>query len=430
VDLPADVEEALGAIAVPGEAVEFAAPAGSRWVVLTPLALYVGLESLERYPRGWVTGIEFDRQADRRGAMVFVGRDGVLDTIEFDDGERAALQELESRLSSGQAAPPAPVVASAPPKRAKGITIVLDQPDFAPGERVRGAVVVDWPADAAVRGIHVTIEGAESVHVSVSTGSGKHRRTVTHRRENSIVSDGFVLFGREPVGFFRALREGIRSLAGRHSFPILRKGRHQFAFDFLLPAGALPTHHGPHADVAYEIAADVDVPLGFDLVTRGELRVLPPRGTGIAAAEGASRFGSSGMLSGFDARGRIEARLSAAPLLPGAALEGRIHVVNESRKKIRRARFSLKCIENAEAAGHVRVSDTEVFAGDLRVPDPAAREFDAVFGFQLPPAAVAYAGRHSATSLALDVTLDVAWSFDVSLRVPLETERLRRVRGT
>ena len=428
-DLPADVSRAIDAIAVPGEAVEFAAPAGSRWVVLTPLALYVGHESLERYPRGWITGIEFDRQAENRGAMLFVGRDGVLDSIDFDESQRGELSELECRLASGQAAPPAPIVASTPAKRSKAVTIVLDQPDFAPGERVRGSVVIDWPADAPARGIHVTLEGSESVHVSVSTGVGKRRRTVTHRRENVIVSEGYVLFGREPVSFLRAVREGVKSLVGRHPFPILRKGRHEFAFDFHLPPRSLPTHHGPHADVAYTIAANVDVPLGFDLVTQGELRVLVPRGTAIAAAEGTSRFGSSGMLSGFDARGHMEARVTAAPLVPGGALEGRIHVVNESRKKIRRARFSLKCIENAEAGGHVRVSDTEVFAGDLRVPDPAAREFDAVFGFQLPPSATAYSGRHSATSLALDVTLDVAWSFDVSLRLPLETERLRRVRG-
>jgi hypothetical protein len=331
--------------------------------------------------------------------------------------------ELEARLATGNVTPPAPVVASAPPKRAKGITIVLDQPDFAPSEHIRGAVVVDWPKDAPVRGIRVGVAGSEDTRISVSKGSGRNRRTVTYREHNPILGEEIVLFGREPVGFFRGLGEGMKTLVGKLKHPVLKRGRHEYAFDFRLPSRALPSHAGPHAAVAYRITANVDVPLGFDLVTEGPLRVLSPRGTRLSGGTASHRSEATGLLKGFKADVSLEAEVRGTTLRPGAPLEGRIRVENRSHKKIARACFSLRRLERAEASVYVRDADDEVLSGDLRVPDPAAKEFEAVFGMVLPPEACAYEGRHSEVGLALDVALDIAWSFDVKARVPLTVER-------
>ncbi len=417
------MQDAFDNLAVPGETVEFATAAGGRFAILTPLALYVGDDDLRRFPRAWITGIEFDRTPAKRGAMVFVGRDGILDRLEFGAAERADLVELESRLAGGQTAPPAPVVAARVPRRDKGITVILDQPAVAPGETLRGTVVVDWPKDAPVRGIRVGVAGAESTRISVSKGSGKSRRTVTYRETNPIIGEELLLHGRAPVSFMKAVGEGFQSLFGGLRHPALKRGRHEFTFDFRIPQRALPSHAGPHATVRYDIYANVDVPLGFDLVTSGEILVVPPRGTRLESAGGIHHFKNDGVMGGFKAAGKMNVEVSGAPLEPGHAVEGRITAENRSRKRLKSARFSLKKLEHARAGHYERDSEVEILAGALRVPDPSAPEIEAVFGLKLPAQCAPYAGRYSSASLVLDVTLEFAWSFDVTARLALETVR-------
>ncbi len=422
-ELPIEVQDAFDALAIPGEAIEFGASAGSDWILLSPVAVYVGTAALQRFPRGWVTGIEMDRATRGAGAMALVGRDGILASVTFSAAERTALVGLESRLAAGLPAPVAPVIASPPSARSKGITIVLDRPDFSPGEHVRGAVVVDWPTDSPVRGIRAGLSGTERTRIAVTSGSGQRRHSRVYREEHWLINEEATLFGREPISFLRAVGEGVRALVGRLKHPVLKRGRHEFSFDFALPLRALPSHGGPHADVQYILYAHVDVPLGFDMTTQGSIPVLSPRGSRIAGTSGDHHFEASGLMSGFKASGDATIELNGAPLVPGSALEGRVLAKNTSRKKLKSARFSLKSIESARAGRHERTTEAEIASGVLRVPDPSAGEIEAVFGLILPPEASIFSGRHAEVWLALDVTLEFAWSFDVTARLPLTMER-------
>ncbi len=404
VALPEAVERELLGLAQPGETLELAAPAGEQWVALTRQALYIG-PPFRRVMRRWVTGIEFDRAGAGPGAMIFLGADGELARVTFAGMERVALAGVERRLS--------------PPPGKRAIQVVLDQADFAPGERVSGRVLVDWPKARQVRGVRVGLVGVEESRVTVTRGSGKHRRRVTYRERTAIVENGRGLWGKPAIGWWSSMGEGIKRLWRKLDYDELPAGRHQYPFEFRIPGGAPPTYSGRHATVAYRLFAHVDVPLGFDLVHEGPLLVVARRGARMSAARHLHRQEAEGVLKAFRASLSLDLEVHDTEMRPGARIEGRVVVDNRSGKRIRAAVLELVGQETARARGHVETAAVVLQSGRLEARDPAAARQEIAFGIEIPRGAVAYSGERSEVYLFLRARLDIAMGFDAVVEVPL-----------
>ena len=352
-------------------------------------ALHVGER---RIPRARVKGIEVGR-----GTMVFTGDAGVLARVDFTPSERAALEKIERELAP----------------RKKSIDLFLDQPSYRPGELVRGHVELRWPRTSPIRGVRVGLIGAEST--TITTSNGKHAST--RREYRPLIAEEYDLFGVPPVGLMRATSEALRRLLGRQDYPELPAGQHKYDFAFQLPANALPSYTGTHAEVGYQIYARVDIPLGFDLKFDGVLSVGPPEGSKISKLKG--RVDRTG--GWFKAEVDMKIDIDPCPLEPGQRLRGRIRVRNHSSKKIRGATIRLLAMEEARAGSRERELFHELNQGYLTAPDPSSPEQDVTFEIPIH-GPFPYRGRHSRMDYVLEAKLDTAMGRATTVHVPLETE--------
>lgn len=350
-----------------------------------------------RIPRDRITGIEFDRKAGPGAVLFLSGRD-VLARVEFDAADRPALEEIKRALA---------------PRRRK-LRLLLEGEDFAPGETLGGRVELDWPKAAPVRGIRVEFTGEETTEIQRRRGSGDDERTVTYSECETVCADGRVLFGRRPISWVRAVGEGLSRLLRKADWPVLPAGRHSFPFEFRLPAGAPPSYEGRRAKIRYRLLAQVDIPLGFDLTSEGEIPVVGPREARLVCAPRRERR-EGGLLS---AEVTLDLALEECRLRPEETLRGRLRVENHSKKKLRGATVSLRRVEDARAEGEAEETAEELASGYLKAPDPSASEQEVGFAIRLPEVAP-YRGRHSSVRLVFGAELDVAMGFDTKLEVPL-----------
>jgi len=304
--------------------------------------------------------------------------------------------------------------------RRKALKLLLERESYAPGETVRGTVVLTLPKPLRTRGVRVYLEGSEETRISVTRGSGKDRRTVTYTSEDSIISQGFVLFGGQGVGTLKAVGETLKSMTGVLDYPLLAAGKYEYPFEFELPGDALPSWSGTHATVAYSLRAEVDVPVGLDLQFKGVLYVISPESWSIAPARRAERHVPGGLFGAFQADVSMEFEFKGCPLQWRERLEGRLHVKNRSPKKIRGATISLLAVEHAEADGYVRDTTSAVLEGFFKTPNPAGAEHEVTFGFVLDPGLAPYQGAHSRVVYWLQAELDIKLAGDPVIRLPLE----------
>lgn len=206
------------------------------------------------------------------------------------------------------------------------------------GDRIGGLLTIAWPEPRPVRGVRLTIEGAESTQIKVHAGHA----VIVHKERAAILHEERILHGGPREGFVRNVRTGIRALAGSSSFPVLEGGEYQHAFELTLPAGALPSHEGSHARVHYEVRAEVDVPGGRDMGTRAELVVLGPAAAAPCAP--AECRGARIDLAGtrLEPGGELVALLELPEAASSGALEVALCAVEEARAKKQRRESVLR----------------------------------------------------------------------------------------
>ncbi|HLF91957.1 MAG TPA: hypothetical protein VJB14_00715 [Planctomycetota bacterium] len=306
--------------------------------------------------------------------------------------------------------------------RTRALRLLLEKEAYAPGETVRGRVELDWPKSRPVRGVRITLRGAEETSITVRKGSGKDARSVTYREEDVLIGEQLTLWGGNGVGLRRALADVLSAVTGGPDYPLLRAGRHSYDFDFRLPSRALPSFTGTCAKIRYRLTAEVDIPLAGNLVFEGDVPVAPLGAPRIAPLKVHSASKAGGILGALRAHLGMNLDLEGCPLAPREKLQGRLLLRNLSRKKIRGITFTLAAVEVARAGGYTRETTHLCATGFLPAPDPSAPVQDATFGIRLKEFAVPYAGRYSEVNLFLLAEVDVALGLDPVFRVPLEIE--------
>jgi hypothetical protein len=397
--VPAPVAARFKELATPGEKVKKVVRTSAGWIVLTPQALYCG-EPLERHRRADITGIEFDRAGTGAGSMLFLSGSDLLARIDFHGDERSLLADLEQAFLP----------------RKKALRLFVDRNDWAPGETVAGAVEVDWPRTAPVRGIRVGLVGTEETSITVS--SGESNSTCTSMSYQ--IAEEWILFGVDRVGWGRAAGEALGTLFRKKKYPELKAGQHRFPFEISLPSDALPSYAGTNAGVKYRLYGVVDVPLGFDHVFEGAIAVVEPREAKVASVAYVHDCKAQGLLKPITADLRMGFQISPVDFHYGESLKARLRVENRSKKRIRAARISLSAVEDARAGDYSRQTRTDLRNFTLKFPDPSAESQDYSFEIAIPAWPVPFVGRYSRVDLWLSATLDIARAMNATLDVPLE----------
>jgi hypothetical protein len=414
---------------------------GETWIVATKTRLLIGDRSfggdiaIKETPLSGISSVEIEGASFGSGRAVLMGKAGALDAVCFSSLERDDFAGLGSRIVSKKGEVPMaepvvlgdakqrwkkkrpedgdlPLAAAAhpgPPSRRKPLPpragrvpsggafdLFLDSAVAFPGQPLTGVLRLHWPSARSVRGVRLHWNGRETTRITV--GSGKHSRT--YRNERVWAARKLGLFGdSQSLGFFGAVGD---ALSPRAWHP-LAAGVYEYPFEFNLPAGSPSTYSGLHANVQYELFAEVDIPRAFDLTTRFPVRV-------IAA--------SPEMVKGhrWEAKGSVvvSAWTNGGKVGPGVVVTGGFNIRNPGGKNIRAVKVQVIRVEHATAGGHSRRSES--IESGIRFPGPRF-EGDVPFSIALPTSYNPWHGDHSSINYVVRVDLDVAWAFDVAVNL-------------
>ncbi len=415
---------------------------GETWVVATKTRLLIGDRgfggpvAIREIPLRDVKGCEVEGGSFGAGRVVLVGKAGALDQVCFSSLERDDFARLGQRIQSGTGdlpqaeariagdtrtshrkknieAPVAaiPMAAAAPSRPARqplpprpgrvpsggAFDLFLDQPYAFAGTPLRGVLRLHWPKDRAVRGVRLFWTGRERTWVTV--GSGKHSRT--YREDHAWATYRVGLFGApDGLGFFESVGDAMSS-AQR---PVLKAGVYEYPFEFEIPAGAPACYSGRHATVSWALDAVVDIPRAFDLTAQYPIRVIPQIPAKATAREGRT-----------DGSVFVRAWTNGGATGPGATVTGGFRVGNPSAKTIRWVNVKVLRLEHALAKGHSR--QFEVIESAIRFAGKDVGQDEVPFEVKLPNSFCPWRGKYSGVSYVVEVSLDVAWAFDVNVRL-------------
>lgn len=445
IDIRKQFEEALGreteAWAVSSSRNRAGDP-GETWVVATKTRVLVGDRgfggpvAIRAVALKDIKGCEVEGGSFGAGRVVLAGKDGPLDHVCFSSLERDEFARLGEKIRTGAAqipqaeahvagepktthrkknieAPPAAIPMALPAAKRPArqplpphtgripaggaFDLFLDQPYAFAGNPLRGVLRLLWPKDRAVRGVRLYWTGLERTRVTV--GSGKHSRTYHESHEWARHRVGF--FGApDPLGFFESVGDAMSSKA----HPVLKAGVYEYPFEFDVPAGAPAGYSGSHATVTWALDAVVDIPRSFDLTAQYPIRVVPQATAKTTPQEGRTEG------SVF-----VRAWTNGGPIGPGATISGGFRVGNPAGKTVRWVNVKVIRMEWAVAKGHARKA--EVIESAIRFPGKSVGGDEVPFEIKLPESFCPWNGRHCGVGYVVEVSLDVAWAFDVSVRL-------------
>lgn len=326
--------------------------------------------------------------------------------------------------------PMAIVLADAPRRTAaaapaRALRIELEKTAYRPGETVRGSVLLGWPTSQVVRGVWWEAAGAESTHVTVTTGSGKHRHSTTYRETRTLVGCGSILFGARKSGFFSLTWEGLKAFAGFHTDnPVLPAGEYGYDFSFTLPPDLLPTYAGANVDVAYAVSARVDIPGGLDLTAAAPFVVSQEGNYWLGGFAKEQRPGS-GLGRLFTADVEMELEAPDRRFRIGDEIDFAVRVKNLGGKHVRGLNVTLERQEWARARGHTASSSRA--QSSLKVPaDRLPLDGTRVpLAIRVPEGFLIHQTKISGVSWELRAELDIAWGIDASVSAPLDVREER-----
>jgi len=272
------------------------------------------------------------------------------------------------------------------------VQISVNKPVFFPGDMVIGIVHIETPKPQKIRSIAVGAEGYEMTRITESHGMGKHRHTHTYVSKNTMQAFSKVL-------------------AGEGEIP---PGSYDYPFEYQIPPNVLPTYHGYHANVAYVIGVNADIPMWFDSGQTVELPVRNPRRELVLDATPV-RFQSDYYLD--PSKPGFVVDLERTMFTTGDVIQGWMTLTGTGGKEVRKADILLQTMEYAVAQGHSRDVPATIMQGYVQGQALVAGG-KASFALPIPRGAPgAYNGVYSRLRYMLVVNLDISWGFDVSAGV-------------
>ena len=261
------------------------------------------------------------------------------------------------------------------------------------GDRVTAQVRLDLRKPLEVEAVTCSLRGVERVGV----GGGSSRRTA----KKALLSLGAQLCGKR----------------------LLPAGRVELSCTFELPADLPPSYQARSGSatvqVEYLVTVDCAIPWWPDKRQDYVMHVRRPA-TDVAGAEPSVHTTNTKGPRGNEAH--VEFSLSSRSLAPGAVLEGQLALANVEHNRYRTAVLSLVGSGTLRSASGRQLGHVELHRYSLKVDLTHAEEGQAVpFGMKLPDTLPpSYSSALWELRWAFDLELDIAWSKNLTARVPVE----------
>jgi len=270
------------------------------------------------------------------------------------------------------------------------IQVELPRTTYYTGEVLEGTLVLALDSPEKARGLHIEFIGRETTENT--RGSGEHRHT--YRSTHDHVAWALPLLG-----------EGA-----------IAPGAYRFPFRFQIPAEAVPSYVGRHANVKYTLTARLDIPLWPDTTWSTEIFVYYDRNSVRQFAKPA-RFLSSGPTHEF----LVELdgdRFFAREMIACQITLLRLNDVQPRQIYVRFTGGEWAQAQHAEET-------TQTFSQEMALPMESL-PLGAPCAFEIPiPGEVqsSYRGRYSYYTYMISVGLDVPWARDIVAQTPIVVVR-------
>lgn len=295
-----------------------------------------------------------------------------------------------------------------------------------PGETTRVPIVLKLDNAIKVRGIHAKFHGAEETSATYTTynAATKTTQTQTATEHVDIVKSESILTGRERMGFFGNLADGMATLLGGGEHDVMEPGEYPFEVEVQVPADARASFAGKKCRVFYELSVQIDIPAARDVKAVHAFEVAAkdadhdsPGSVRIRYPDDKGR-GFFDSLMGPDIR--IEAALAEGLLREGDTAEGMLVADTPKSLQYRAINARLIAVENVTAHEH---TDSYTHEGEL-LPIATNGQIEGHYTreFQLPvanPGATTIAGNLFSIDCFLQLEFDVPWAKNPKVRIPV-----------
>jgi hypothetical protein len=315
---------------------------------------------------------------------------------------------------------------------ANSIKVGAPSAAFEPGRTLSIPIIIELDEPTKVRGIRARFHGAEetkAVYLKTSTDA-KGKITVqpeTATETTEIVAQDFLLAGAERLGFFGSIKDELATMFGGGQHETMEAGEHPFFVDIRVPNDARPTHAGQKSRVFYELAVQVDIPMGSDLEATREflLLAIPPREvvtSPVRTCYPDEETVTRGLMdSMFGPNVQLEVMLNANRFRVGDVIEGIVKIKTTEPLNCRAVKAQLVAVESTNAKSRTDSHVHEEPAVELDTPGSIDGEYCQRFSLRAhAQGPVTAKGSRFNVQWFVQVELDVPWSKDPSLRVPIE----------
>lgn len=206
----------------------------------------------------------------------------------------------------------------------------------------------------------------------------------------------------------------------------LTAGEHTFPVSFQVPADVPTSYSGRLLSVEWTVRVHVDIPWWPDARATFVLFIVP---SGVRAEPPPARVFATSSAGPQGQKPYVEVSLGSTALDPGGRVRGRVALSNTTHNDYRALRISLVAVESVPGLLSSTVLHHPWVRWTVPIRDPQ-EDVPVELALELPPSLVP--GFHTRTmSLEwfLEVRIDVAWSIDAKIWIPVVVQPPRSVAG-
>ncbi len=197
----------------------------------------------------------------------------------------------------------------------------------------------------------------------------------------------------------------------------LSAGSHELSVSFELPPDAPASYRGRALSVEWSIRVHVDIPWWPDARATFTVHVSSPPSSEASAPP--RRVFASSSEGPQSSKPYVEVSLGSTAVVSGGRLEGRVALSNTERNQYRALRLALVAVETMPGLLSTWTQHNTVGRWVVPLSEPA-EDAPIDFALALPSGLVpGFATRKLGVEWFLEVRVDVAWSLDTKLWIPI-----------